>query len=178
MNTSFSNFQSHKLSQKRKRSRKIRTFLFSRVSARKVIRYQKHCLAHFKSIQRKIPWLHLISWCWNFVPKLCGNCAFPQIFHTRKLGEITVFYAVNVSILYSEHTLHKKWNFPLRISPVNVTKSPGNFGFGHLLEKFLMENFIFCAVKVMFLTKIFQCTFFCNSVFPSWFLKITDVYLR
>ena len=27
-------------------------------------------------------------------PKLCGNCAFPQNFHTRKLGEITVFYAM------------------------------------------------------------------------------------
>ena len=25
-------------------------------------------------------------------PKLCGNCAFPQNFHTRKLGEITIFY--------------------------------------------------------------------------------------
>ena len=27
-------------------------------------------------------------------PKLCGNCAFPQNFHTRKLGEITVFFSV------------------------------------------------------------------------------------
>ena len=26
--------------------------------------------------------------------KLCKNCAFPQNFHTRKLGGITVFYAV------------------------------------------------------------------------------------
>ena len=26
--------------------------------------------------------------------KLCGNCAFPQNVHTRKVGEITVFYAV------------------------------------------------------------------------------------
>ena len=30
--------------------------------------------------------------------KLYGNCAFPQIFHTRKLGEITVFYAVQARI--------------------------------------------------------------------------------
>ena len=28
--------------------------------------------------------------------KLCGNCAFPQNFHTRKLGEITWFFAVLV----------------------------------------------------------------------------------
>ena len=26
--------------------------------------------------------------------KLCGNCAFPQNFHTRELGEITVFFVV------------------------------------------------------------------------------------
>ena len=28
---------------------------------------------------------------------LCGNCAIPQNFHTRKLGEITKFYAVQVN---------------------------------------------------------------------------------
>ena len=27
-------------------------------------------------------------------PKLCEHCAFPQNFHTRKLGEITAFYIV------------------------------------------------------------------------------------
>ena len=47
--------------------------------------------------------------------------------------------------------LHKKWSFPLIISPVNVTKSKGHGGFGHiwshLLKKSLMENFIFCAVR-------------------------------
>ena len=30
---------------------------------------------------------------WN-CPKLCGNCAFPQNFHNRELGEISVFYEV------------------------------------------------------------------------------------
>ena len=29
-------------------------------------------------------------------------------------------------------TLHKKWSLPLRISSVNVTKSAGNCGFGHI----------------------------------------------
>ena len=41
----------------------------------------------------------LHSWHENFVanrPKLCGNYAFPQNFHTRKLVEITVFFAVGV----------------------------------------------------------------------------------
>ena len=31
--------------------------------------------------------------------KLCGNCAFPQNFHTRKLGEITIFYAVQAFLV-------------------------------------------------------------------------------
>ena len=43
--------------------------------------------------QRKIPKFHLISWCGNFVERH-GNCVFPQNFHTRKLVEISVFYAV------------------------------------------------------------------------------------
>ena len=44
--------------------------------------------------------------------------------------------------------LHKKWSFPLRISSVNVTKSAVLWIWSHSLEKFLMENFIFCAVWV------------------------------
>ena len=31
---------------------------------------------------------------WANSPKLCGKCAFPQNFHTRKVGEITLFFAV------------------------------------------------------------------------------------
>ena len=38
----------------------------------------------------------------NFlVWKLCGNCAFLQNFHSRKLGEITVFFAVPVAVINS-----------------------------------------------------------------------------
>ena len=33
-------------------------------------------------------------------PKLCGNRAFPQNFHTRKLDEITVFYAAEVFLFF------------------------------------------------------------------------------
>ena len=31
------------------------------------------------------------------LPKLCGNCAFPQNFHTKKLGEITASFAVSAT---------------------------------------------------------------------------------
>ena len=57
------------------------------------------------NLLRKKMYFRLISWCRNFLErdvfrmvgairlKLCGNCAFLQNSHTRKLGEITVFYA-------------------------------------------------------------------------------------
>ena len=45
-------------------------------------------------------------------------------------------------------TLHKKWSFPLRISSVNRNcRNRRKLQiWSHLLKKFLMENFIFCAV--------------------------------
>ena len=53
-----------------------------------------------------------------------------------------------VMLVVAANTLHKKWSFALKISSVNVTKSAGNGGFSHLLKKSLMENFIFCTVKI------------------------------
>ena len=41
----------------------------------------------------------------QFRPKLCGNRAFSQNFHTMKLGEITIFFAVKLS---SEKILNNK----------------------------------------------------------------------
>ena len=52
-------------------------------------------------------------------PKLCGNCAFPQNFHTRKLGEITAFYAV---IHTAETDLGRNMDTNiLNIKPVSVS---------------------------------------------------------
>ena len=40
--------------------------------------------------------VHCWKWKWKqlwkipYRPKLCGNCTFPQNFHTRELGEVTV----------------------------------------------------------------------------------------
>ena len=39
-------------------------------------------------------------------PKLYGNCASPQNFYTRKLGETTVFYAVK---LYQELPAYQRY---------------------------------------------------------------------
>ena len=49
------------------------------------------------------------------------------------------------------HIIHciKKWNFPLRISSVNMTKIRSFLRiWSHLLNKSSMENFIFCAVSL------------------------------
>ena len=43
----------------------------------------------------------------QFRPKLCGNCALPRNFHTRKLGEITVFYT-------AEHIPKNELHFELQ----------------------------------------------------------------
>ena len=66
----------------------------------------------------KAPEFFLISWYGNIVErhvspefwsdcsKLCRNCIFPQIYHTRKVSKNTVSYAVNVGdgvfIMYVE----------------------------------------------------------------------------
>ena len=41
-------------------------------------------------------------------------------------------------INYTLETLHKKWSFSLRTSSVNVTKSEGNWGFGHIYWRKLL----------------------------------------
>ena len=57
--------------------------------------------------------------------------------------------AVQYYLCFMYHSLHKKWNFPLKIPSVNVTRSPGNCGFwSQVLKKSLMENFIPLAVIV------------------------------
>ena len=55
-------------------------------------------------------------------PKLCGNCAFPQNFHTKKLGEITVFYAVCVELInfYSPGNHQKTYGFPMNLGVLQV----------------------------------------------------------
>ena len=35
--------------------------------------------------------------------QLCGNCTFPQKNHTRKLGEMTMFYAMRFQSFFVKH---------------------------------------------------------------------------
>ena len=65
------------------------------------------------TLLRKIPKFHLISWCGNvYHPKLCGNCSFPQNFHTKKSDEISVRMQQILSYQYhqteSHHTVNSR----------------------------------------------------------------------
>ena len=76
-----------------------------------VINANHHCdrttcnLAFYIFSTAKIPrnfiWISGVETLWKGTvsakfQKLCGNCVFPQNFYTRKLGEITWFFAVLV----------------------------------------------------------------------------------
>ena len=39
----------------------------------------------------------------DITQNLWGNCAFPQSLHTRKLGEITVFYSYFCETFFAQH---------------------------------------------------------------------------
>ena len=62
------------------------------------------------STLHKIPQFHLISWCGNFIernsfrksPKFMPKFCLSTNFHTRKLQEITVFYAVQLIQAFKE----------------------------------------------------------------------------
>ena len=84
----------------------------------------KRNVKYFSKYFRKSEQIHKILHCvkflvWKFCGKtqfphfLCGNCAFPQNFHTRKLGEITAFYAVLLAICISFHSSLVKQNYSI-----------------------------------------------------------------
>ena len=52
---------------------------------------------------------HSLGEFWVVHLELCGNCAFPRIFHTKKLGKILLLYLVKVLarvLLYMEEILY------------------------------------------------------------------------
>ena len=81
--------------------------------------------------------------------KFCGNfsCEFAKILrNVWKSVQAKIYFAkINLSNL-NKLTLYKKWSFPLRISSVNLTKSAGNCGFGHIYWKNPERKTFFCAV--------------------------------
>ena len=75
---------------------------------------------------KKITQFHLISWCGNFAER---NYVFPQNFHTRKSGEITVFFAVIYWDLIfrkrsanSFSTTFRAWLFKKNVSHISLSE--------------------------------------------------------
>ena len=91
---------------------------YSRAASKYLLKYWQ-CVSKKDITVRKIPKFHLISWFGSFVErhifhsylKLCGNCTFPQDFRTKKLGKITVFYAVKESRTLSGQYTPIYWKF-------------------------------------------------------------------
>ena len=86
----------------------------------------------------------------------CGNCVFPQNFHTKKLGEIALFYGVYCEdhllkqTLAVQNTLHKQRVFKavfitqkMKFSIKDFFSKCDQIRRSRLLKNFLMENFIF-----------------------------------
>ena len=60
-----------------------------------------HCnLKTWRNNVKKMVTLSKIPKFWVNPSIFCGNCEFPKSINTRKLGEITVFYAMLVPIPY------------------------------------------------------------------------------
>ena len=75
-----------------------------------------------------------------------GNCAFPQNFHTRKLGEITVFFAVGETKIHTQTSQQKPGNhycwFPNILEPIENVNSWGFFSCYQLCQSKLDRFFL------------------------------------
>ena len=95
-------------------------------------------------------------------PRLCGNCAFPQYFHTRKLGEITAFYAVSANIF--SLNVENFWELWLTF-----------FFLSEMSVKYLKENYLETL-------KVHSCRFenlpICSCSDKNNTLKISHSYPR
>ena len=110
---------------------------------------------------------HLIS--------ICGNFGFPQNFHTRKLGGVSLFYAV-LGIKLSQPVILKCTARERKFSINNFLSKCDQIrrkvrNWSHLLKKSLMENFIFrTVVEVVYLasTKHVQFQTISRLVHFNW----------
>ena len=109
-----------------------RISLFSFVSC-----FDQFCLYFSKLIVDGIPAQRQVKWdkpkSYTYVIKRTSDSGFFKV----KVDESVewpkfICLCIDFSDHLGEQTRHKKWNFSLRISSVNVTKSAGNCGFGHI----------------------------------------------
>ena len=89
-------------------------------------------------------------------PKLYGNCAFWQNFHTMKLGEITVFYAV--PLFKYDYYLIAYWI--------------------RLLRELTLKFIIYSFVMLIFLFDITRCDISMTSSILKTFMKFWGTFLN
>ena len=88
----------------------------------------------------------------NFSPS--PNCFYQS--NAWSWNNSTFLFMQTASVLLFYFTLRWKWSFPLRISSVKqICKKL--WIWSHILKKSLMENFIFCAVSVLYVNLICPC---------------------
>ena len=73
--------------------------------------------------------------------KLCANCSFPRSFHTRKLGEVSVFYAVGLYLLIIPDTKRKVSEF-LWFSPNRGNTNQKNLWIWFFFTQYKFMNWI------------------------------------
>ena len=83
-------------------------------------------------------------------PKLCENCVFPQNFHTRKLAEITVFFAVidNNNLKWFASCLSRRKQY---IKHKNIKTSHLDITCGILQESILGLLLFFLFISMIFI---------------------------
>ena len=109
----------------------------------------KVCLAIFKEV-KSTAWKVSKNWVFSgpYFPVFNPNTGKYGLEKTPYLGTVHPVMTTLNFLFNKASALHKKWSFPLRISSVNVTKFLRIWS--NLLKKSLRENFIFCAVLVVF----------------------------
>ena len=83
-----------------------------------------------------------------FLPTLCVHLSNEILFHPSLEKFSVAFLTLNVRLSSSDlsHTLHKKLKFSIKYFFIKCDQICRKLRiWSHLLKKFLMENFIFCA---------------------------------
>ena len=98
-----------------------------------------------------------------------GSCIYSFYpLNTKYVSRLTT--VLKLEILDLIPTLHKKWNFPLKIPSVNVIKSAVFSGFGHIYwRKFWMESVIFCSGRSLDTSKT------CDKTWHRGLISLVDI---
>ena len=100
------------------------------------------------------------QWYSKISEKIIKPCSVWMKLFTVRNAKITSYYYLAKMLMCYGLSLHKKWSFPLRISSVNMTKSTGDCGFGHIYWRNPSWKLHFlCSVSSTHYTPVLQGLF-------------------